>query len=238
MTHQWHETYRHLRTPAHHLDPRSKLLVGFAFVGFVLFTPKVTPPQLIGYLTMLALCAWAARIPLDALAKRLMTVLPFVALMTLSMWVSSLGASHAMQVLCKSLLSMMAMAITTFATPFPDFLRAMQQCHFPKLLVLFLAFLYRYSAVIAKETLRLERGWTARYFGRRWNLQWLRLGNVLATLFVRSYERAERVYSAMLARGFSRETVWIRVLHFGWEDACFVAAAAVALVSIRWGFSI
>jgi cobalt/nickel transport system permease protein len=237
MTHRWHEAYRHLRTPAHHLDPRSKLFVGLAFIFVVLFTPKVSPAQTAGFLAVLALCAWLARIPLDVLLKRLVTVLPFVALMTVSVWFSSLGAEQAGQLLTKSLLSILATALTTSATPFPDFLRAMQQWRVPKLLVLFLAFLYRYTAVIAKETGRLERGWTARYFGRRWNLQWLRLGNVLATLFVRSYERAERVYAAMLARGFSQETVWVRVLHYGWEDVVFAATALIALSAVRWGLA-
>jgi cobalt/nickel transport system permease protein len=235
MTHQWHDTYRHHKTPAHHLDPRSKLLTGLFFVLTVLCTPTVTRRQAAGYGLLIILCAALARLSWRALIGRFATLLPFVAMSLFSMRYSNLSTAAAEQMLAKSLLSIAAMSVVALTTPFPDLLRALEQCRLPKALVLFLAFLYRYAAVLGKETLRLERGWTARYFGRLWIKQWTQLGHAIAMLLVRSYERAERVYAAMLARGFSHQSGWAQVLHFGWEDALFAGVSLTAMICIRWG---
>ncbi len=233
MTHQWHDTYHHIKTPAHHLDPRSKLTVGLFFVGFVLFTPFIRGIQVVAYGALLLTAVVTAKIPVKNILSRIGAVVPFVLLMMLSAVFSHLSGRHLAQILAKSLLSVSAMALLTMTTPFPDMLRGLEQLRVPKLLLLFLAFLYRYAAVLGKEAIRLERGWGARYFGRFWARQWLRLGHVLAALLVRSYERAERVYAAMLARGFSGASGFVHVLHFTLWDGVFVAVSIGLLSAIR-----
>jgi len=233
MTHQWHDTYHHIKTPAHHLDPRSKLSVGLVFVGFVLFTPFIRGFQAAAYGTLLLVAAVAAKIPLKDVLSRIGAVIPFALLMMLSAAFSHLSGRHLAQIFAKSLLSISAMALLAMTTPFPDMLRGLEQFHVPKLLLLFLAFLYRYAAVLGKEAIRLERGWGARYFGRFWARQWFKLGHVLAALLVRSYERAERVYAAMLARGFSGASGFVHVLHFTIWDGIFVATSTGLLTAVR-----
>jgi cobalt/nickel transport system permease protein len=55
---------------------------------------------------------------------------------------------------------------------------------------------------------------------------------MLAALLIRSYERAERVYAAMLSRGFSSEAPALRVLHFKGVDFLFVSASFLILLGI------
>jgi cobalt/nickel transport system permease protein len=234
MTHQWHDAYHHHQTPAHHLDPRSKLGVGLLFVGFVLFTPFIRGFQIAAYGALLLAAAWMAQIPLKNIFSRVGAMTPFVLLMMLSAVFSRLSAHHLVEIFSKSVLSISAMALLTMTTPFPDMLRALEQFRLPKLLILFLAFLYRYAAVLGKEAVRLERGWGSRYFGRFWISQWFKLGHILAALLIRSYERAERVYAAMLARGFSRASGFVRVLHFTTWDGVFVAVALSLFSAVRW----
>lgn len=234
MTHQWHDTYRHNSTPAHHLDPRSKLFVGLAFVGFVLFSTHLSSAQAAGLVLILAVAALLSHIPLRLAAGRIGVILPFALLMMLSAIFSRLSLDRMIQIAAKSLFSIAAMTLVSLTTPFPDMLRALEQCRLPRLMVLFLSFLYRYIAVLGKETVRLERGWSARYFGRFWMKQWMRLGHVLAALLIRSYERAERIYAAMLARGFTGAPGYMRVLHFGPWDGVFVGTSLAVLCGLHW----
>lgn len=235
MTHQWHDSYRHLTTPAHHLDPRSKLLAGLAFVGTVLCTRSWGSLQVLGYPALLAAAMFLSRLSPWVLSRRVLSILPFAILMLLSAVFSRLSYAHVMGAVYKAILSVAAMALVSMTTPFPDLLRALEQSRVPYKLVMFLAFLYRYAAVLGKEVVRAERGWASRTFGRFWWREASRAGHVLAALLIRSYERAERVYAAMLARGFSSRMPAIHLLHFGMGDLAFVCLFAGFLLAIHWG---
>jgi cobalt/nickel transport system permease protein len=70
----------------------------------------------------------------------------------------------------------------------------------------------------------------SRNFGGRRLHQLKTVGNMIGTLFVRSYERGERVYAAMLARGFDGEVRTLRALSFSWADAYFSVVFFLALI--------
>jgi cobalt/nickel transport system permease protein len=235
MTHQWHDSYQHKITPAHHLDPRSKLFVGLLCIGVILLTPTFTRLQAVGYPLLIVLAAVLAGVPFRPLITRCLAILPFVGLMLVSAWFSHLAWTRFLNILGKALCSITVMALLTLTTPFPDVLRALEQTHVPRFFVMFLAFLYRYGAVLYQEAVQLERAWAARYFGKFWLKQWFHLGHVLASLFIRSYERAERVFAAMQARGFSSGAGGVNLLHFGMWDGVFVALGTALLCFIRWG---
>jgi cobalt/nickel transport system permease protein len=235
MTHLWHDAYRHHRIPAHHLDPRSKLAVALVTVAFILLSPRWSRLQVAGFSVLLGAAAIGAGISLKRLVGRLTVLLPFVLVMGVSLLNAPLALSHYVHIITDSLLCVATMALLALTTPFPDLLAAFRQWRLPRLLVLLLAFLYRYSVVVYEEVQQVERGWRARYFGRRWVLQWQRLGHVVAALFVRSFERAERVYGAMQSRGFSGQASLGRVLHYGVWDAVFVLSSMALLGVIRWG---
>jgi cobalt/nickel transport system permease protein len=62
--------------------------------------------------------------------------------------------------------------------------------------------MYRYLSVLVDEAERMQRARASRTFTRRRSHLWQSLGTVLGQLFVRSTERAERIYAAMCARGW------------------------------------
>jgi cobalt/nickel transport system permease protein len=235
MTHQWHDSYRHQTTPAHHLDPRSKLFVGMAFIGIVLLTPRFNRIQAACYPALIVVCALLAGIAWKPFLARILTVLPFALVMLVSAFFSHASTGRMIDILAKAGCSIAVMSLLILTTPFPDLLRALEQLRVPSMLVMFLAFLYRYGEVLYEEAAQLERAWAARYFGRFWFRQWFHMGHVLAALFVRSYERAERVFAAMQARGFSRGAAGVRLLHFGIQDAVFVGLSLLCLAGLRWG---
>ncbi len=127
-------------------------------------------------------------------------------------------------VLARSWLSVLAAGLLTATTPFTDLLAALQGLGLPRLLAALMSFMYRYVFVLADEAERLARARTARsgvalclasagddagglpalHARAGGSLAWRAhvLGGMIGNLFVRSYERSERIYQAMLARGF------------------------------------
>ena len=65
-----------------------------------------------------------------------------------------------------------------------------------------LALMYRYLPVLAEEARRMERARASRTFSRKRRIVWQNLGAVVGRLFVRTTDRAERIYLAMCARGW------------------------------------
>jgi cobalt/nickel transport system permease protein len=111
----------------------------------------------------------------------------------------------------KSWLSVQAALLLTFTTPFHDLVDALRRLRLPEVMVAIIGFMYRYLAVLADEASRLMRARSARSAGRPdgsrggGSLRWRAgvTGSMVGTLFLRSYERSERIYAAMQARGFA-----------------------------------
>lgn len=102
----------------------------------------------------------------------------------------------------KALFGVLCIVLLIHSTPFPEVLRALDGLRFPRLGVLLTGFVYRYVFVLADEALRMKRARDSRVFSGRWLWQAGVVGRMLGSLFLRSYERGERVYFAMSARGF------------------------------------
>ena len=125
--------------------------------------------------------------------------------------ISGQGLREFATIALKSWVSVQAALLLSFTTQFPDLVEALRQLHVPRLLVAIIGFMYRYLAVLSGEAGRLNRARLSRSAvveGRgggsvRWRAGVV--GGMVGSLFLRSYERSERVYAAMQARGFDGE---------------------------------
>ena len=121
------------------------------------------------------------------------------------------GLTALCSVLAKSLLSVAAAVVLTATTPPFDLLRALRGIGVPRIIVMTVSFMYRYLSVIGEEATRLLRARDCRSVrvDRRsgGSLLWRSqvAGNMVGSLFLRSYERSERVFDAMTARGYDGE---------------------------------
>lgn len=115
-------------------------------------------------------------------------------------------------ILLKSWLSVQVALLLAFSTPFHELIDALRELRLPRVMVAIISFMYRYLGVLAGEAGRMNRARAARSAaapdgrtggGLRWRAAVT--GGMVGSLFVRSYERSERVYSAMQARGFEAE---------------------------------
>jgi cobalt/nickel transport system permease protein len=178
----------------HRASAEAKLVVALTVVCVTVGAPVLPFPYSIALAAALVGTALVARIPLRFVVLRLLLVSPFV------MGVAVLG--HGWTIVVKSALCVVTMLLLANTTPFAELLRVLRRSRVPALLVTTLALMYRYLFVLADEAERMQRARAARTFDRRRWRNWKTLATVAGQLFVRSTERAERIYAAMLARGW------------------------------------
>jgi cobalt/nickel transport system permease protein len=102
----------------------------------------------------------------------------------------------------KALISVTCLIILSSTTPFSDLMHGFERLHVPRFFTTVAAFMYRYVFIIVDEAERMSRARDSRNFRGRWLWHARVVGYMIASLFIRSQERAERVYQAMSARGF------------------------------------
>jgi cobalt/nickel transport system permease protein len=210
----------------HHLDPRVKVVVT---VLFILSNVLLPDGAWLAFLWSWAFILWInllADLRLDYAFKRSFIALPFALAavtsiftlpgdpafhLTLGSWqltATTTGLSRFVSILIRSWLSIQMAILLTATTQFPDLMHALRHLRVPHLLVAIISFMYRYLFVLVDEAMRLLRARearSARLPGSSGGSIWWRAriaGNMVGQLFLRSYERSDRVYNAMLARGY------------------------------------
>jgi cobalt/nickel transport system permease protein len=119
------------------------------------------------------------------------------------------------------------------ATPFSALLAALRGLGMPALFLDLLALTYRYIFVLVGEAMRLKRAAAARGYRPRWLPQAVIVGRMAGSLFVRSYERAERIYGAMRLRGYDGRLPAAQPLRFRPVDALALLALVPILAAVR-----
>jgi cobalt/nickel transport system permease protein len=196
------DTYSRLDSPVHRLPAALKLAMSVALVVATVLLPV---PQWAGFVAIavtLVFVAMLSRIPAVFLAKRLLLLEPFV----IGVAVLALFQPHGwvvfLTLLLRTNLCLLTMILLSNTTPFSEVLRVLKRLRVPALLVTTLALMYRYLAVLVEETSRMRRARASRTFARRRGAAWHSLATIISQLFIRSTERAERIYAAMCARGW------------------------------------
>ena len=211
-------------SPIHRLDPRAKLL-GLLAVTVIAVSSTAWPVHAACGVALLSVAA-AARVGPRTIVRRASLVLVPVLLVALFAPTSfaTVGA--------KAVIGTVSAVLLGATTSFPDVLHALERLKTPRLLVLIAAFMYRYLFTIVDEVQRMRAALGARGYAPRHALQAQALGRVATALFLRTYERAERVHLAMLARGFDERMPRMHALAFRRGDALFLTAL-VPLLAVR-----
>jgi cobalt/nickel transport system permease protein len=210
-----HRLHFHGHSPVHRARPHLKLVALVGFVLVVVATPADRYPFFLGYLAVLAGVVALSRVPPTYLLRRTVVevpflvfaaVLPFVAhgprTEVLGLTVSEPGLVAAGGLAIKGTLGVLA-SLTLAATTEPhDVLRGLETLRLPRQLVQILGFMIRYLDVVGAEMARMRVALASRGFDGRNPRHWPVLARTAGALFIRSYERGERVHLAMLSRGY------------------------------------
>jgi cobalt/nickel transport system permease protein len=211
----------------HARDPRAKLAVLLIFLIAVSTTAPAAQLVFAGYAALLLAAAVVSRLPVGGLIVRAALVLPFSATFALLTWWAGDGL-RALSLAEKSYLSGFAAVLLVATTPLPSWTAALDRWRCPRPLILVIQFLYRYLFVIAEQALRMRLAAQC-----RGGIRFQAAGGAIGVLFARSWERADGVYQAMLARGFRGRFTIAALPPFRAADALFLTAAAAAAIAIR-----
>ncbi|WP_117209926.1 cobalt ECF transporter T component CbiQ [Allorhizocola rhizosphaerae] len=211
-----HAMYVHQHSPVHHLAPEVKIVVALAFTITVVATPREAVVAFGGYALMVLALAVVARVPAAWLAKRSLIELPFVATALLLPFFASgprvdlLGLSLSVDglwggwnILVKGTLGVLIALLLAATTSARDLLVGLDRLRAPQAMTQIAMFMLRYLEVLADEARRMRIARVSRLDDPRFLWQIKGFASGLGTLFLRAFERGERVYLAMQSRGYT-----------------------------------
>lgn len=226
-----------------------KILATFLFVLAVVATPREAVWAFGAHAALLVAVVLASRVPLRHLAPRLLVEVPFVVFAGLLPFVatgprievgplllSQAGLWGAWSLLAKGTLGVGASLLLAATTPAPEIVTGLARLRLPAQLVLILGFMVRYADVISRQLQAMRVARESRGFRGGGLRSWPVLASTAGALFIRSYERGERVHLAMLSRGHDGRLHVERtpVAATSWAVAMFLPlAAAGVLVAAR-----
>lgn len=248
-----HALYVHEHSRIHSLPPQVKVAATLIFVLAVALTPPRQVWAFGVYAFMLGAAVVVGSVPWRFFFLRLAGITPFILFAFLIPfvgtgekvdlgWVSVSrdGLWAAWGIITKAVLGAGTTIVLVATTEVAAILRGLRVLRVPVVFVSIAGFMIRYLELIATEMGRMRQAMTARGHDPRWLWQARPLASASGALFVRAYERGERVHGAMIARGYDGEmpfmgaaaatpSTWLLAL------AGPVVAAAVAIYAIVSG---
>lgn len=202
-------------SPIHRLHPGVKLGATLLYLVAVLSVPLDAPGRLVGFVLGPALLLPLSDTPWGPVWDRLKVALPFGAVLAgsnllflrtpaarLGGLVLTEGMFACLSILLKTALAVTAVLLLLATTGFPALCAQLSAAHLPDLLCIQLAMTYRYLSVLLEEAGQMTLAYRLRSNGER-GVSMGHMGSFLGQLLLRSFDRAERVYTAMTCRGFS-----------------------------------
>ena len=250
MKHSFIDQYSDLDSFIHRLDPRTKLITTLLFILVVISTPPTRWQVFALYFVLVATLILLSKVPVWYVLKRSLVIIPFVLLIAIfipffkegevagsyNIWIWEVSVTYSglwvlANIIIKAWLSIISLILLTSTTKMTSLLKGLEQLRMPRVMVMILSFMYRYLFILVDEVMHMKQARDSRNFGgkRLWQIR--TIGNMIGTLFIRSYERSERVYAAMLARGFDGQSRTLDCLSFRQADAYFGISLSLVLIS-------
>ncbi|HEY6072251.1 MAG TPA: cobalt ECF transporter T component CbiQ [Anaerolineales bacterium] len=253
------DRYHEAGSILHRLDPRVKVVVTLAFIlSNVLLPDGAWLAFALAWVNILALNLLSG-LGLGFTFRRSFVALPFALaaataifsipgtplaewhLGSLKLIPTDAGLLRFISIVIRSWLSLQAAILLVAVTRFPDLIHAFEHLRVPSILTTIVAFLYRYLFVLTNEVMRLLRARQARSAaepGRRpgRSVLWRGhvAGNMAGQLFLRSYERSDRIYNAMLARGYDGHLLTLNAHTLRTRDWLWAVGVFALLLLTQW----
>ena len=237
----------HQAGPLHRVAPECKVVTTLVFTFAVIATPADQFWAFAAYAGLVVAVAQVGRIPLGHIARRLAIEIPFVAFAVflpivgrgprvdvLGVPLSEAGLLAAWNIVAKGTLGVAATIVLAATTPIPQLLAGLERLRVPSRLVAIAAFMLRYADALGQELERMRIARMSRGHDPRWLFQARAIASSVGVLFVRSFERGERVYLAMEARGYavSMPTRRTAATSRHWFGAAAVLGVAIGVAAV------
>jgi cobalt/nickel transport system permease protein len=239
------DTLSYRDTVIHRLDPRAKLVATVLFIITVVSFPKYEITGLLPFFLFPALLFSLGDIPVTFIMKKVLLVSSFALFIGIfnplidrqivySFWGVSVSAGWIsfLSIMLRFFLTITSALLLIATTSFPGICHALQKLGVPDIFISQLLFLYRYIFVLVEEAMKVVRARDMRSFGKKGKGMKAFI-SLAGTLFLRTIERAERIYQAMLSRGFTGTLHATRPYGFAGADAAFLGATIALLYLFR-----
>ncbi|MQA82558.1 MAG: cobalt ECF transporter T component CbiQ [Streptosporangiales bacterium] len=244
------QLYVETRSPLHAARPECKIVATFLFVLAIVATPREAMWAFACHAAVVATAAAVGRLRPLLVARRLTIEVPFLAFALLlpflahgeridvgPVTVSADGLWGAWNIVAKGTLGVASAVVLTAVTTQTDLLRGLERLRLPRTLVAIMTLMIRFGVVLTDQSRRMQIARTSRGYDPRWIWQVRALASSAGTLFVRSYERGERVYLAMTSRGFTGSlprTDDTRATPAAWATALTLPLVAAVISCGAW----
>jgi cobalt/nickel transport system permease protein len=232
-------------TAVHRLDPRAKVLTTLVFLVCVVSFGKYDVLPLLPFVLFPLVIASEGDLPLGFLVRKVLIVAPFAVVIGMfnpildrtvvgqlgGLAISGGWVSFA-SILLRFSLTTIAALVLIGTTSFTGVCMAIEKLGVPDVIATQMLLLYRYIFVLGEEGMRITRARALRSFdGRGMGLRVY--GQMMGSLLLRTYARAQRIYLAMLCRGFDGQIRVRARLRFTGRDAAFVLGWSAAFLLFR-----
>jgi cobalt/nickel transport system permease protein len=257
------EHYRNKQSIIHSIHARVKILFTLVFILAINFTPTGAWPGYILFFSVLLSIVLISRVGLTYILKRSLFALPFMlSAIPLIFWgpppfisfhifdpviipISVTGLERSISITIKAWLSVQAAILLTATTPFSQLISGFRQLHVPAIIISIIELMWRYLFVMVNEVNRLTIARNSRssklddrhHSGGSIFWRAKVTGSMAGSLFLRSIERSERVYAAMLSRGYNGEPLPEQNVEFTHSDR-IILVLSFALIFLIYIFGI
>lgn len=242
--------YIHQHSLVHDLPAHVKVVAALSFVFIAVLTPVHAVWAFACYVALLAVVIRFSKLTPSLIFRRMIVEVPFLFFAILMPFFSSgpyieigplelseAGSWAAFGILIKGTIGVVTSITLAATTRARDLLQGLERIGVPDLLVQIATFMLRYSAVVTNELSRMKVARESRGFSASGVKHWRILGQSAGALFIRSYERGERVHLAMLSRGYKgtfTDLYRVEVTRSQWVTALTLPFCALLILAIAW----
>jgi cobalt/nickel transport system permease protein len=236
-------------TCIHRIHPLAKLLAAAVFIVAVVSFDKYAVSRLAPYFFYPMLLMALSRTPHPMLYKRLLLTLPFCLFIGISNIALdrgeafnvggvpiSYGVISFASILCRAYLCVMAALILISVTRLRCLANELARLGVPNVLIAMLEITYRYIGILINQAHSMYIAYSLRSPRRR-GIALADMGPFVGQLLLKSFDRADRIYSAMKCRGYAISGIKRHgrgPRPFGPKDAAYLAIVAVPCIAFRF----
>ena len=246
MRHEFFDHHREGNSLLHRFDPRLKLVIMFSFIAVTVITPPEKTALFPVYAGILIILALMSQVSFFHFLGKLLKLYPMI--FFISMFVPFFpvgqdvslrlgfltlyenGVQKFLLINVKAVLALFMSILITTTTDMMLLLKGMEKFRIPKLVIAIVSFMYRFIFLLIDEVERMILGFQSRYFRLSFLKRIKLYADMIAVLFIRTFERGERIYLAMESRGFRGEIYTLTELHWKRSDSAALLIFVLVLI--------
>jgi len=244
MRHEFFDHHREGNSLLHHFDPRLKLAIMLLFIATVVITSSDKRLLFLLYTAIVLTLALMSQVPLVHLFGKLVKLYPMIFFISVFVpffpaqqdvshrfgfiTIYEQGLEKFLLINIKAVLAIFMSLLITTTTDLMLLLKGMESLKIPKLVISIVSFMYRFIFLLIDEVERMILAYQSRYFKLSLKNRIKTFANMIGVLFIRTYERGERIYLAMESRGFKGEVHTYTDLN--WKRSDSVALTVFLLI--------